>query len=127
VPHSLLDVSLLIGRKKEPKLSNDHGDNMKTNDVEAFEAVVQLFDRPGGWYYVVVPENQCQPYDDLQERGLIAVIASARSGDMRINWQTSLLPMGDGSHFLALPTKVRNRLKIGIGDRIGIEFSIRQR
>jgi hypothetical protein len=96
-------------------------------DKNEFTATVALFDRQGGWYYVTVPKNLCQPYYDLQDRGLIAVTASARSGDAQVAWQTSLLPMGDGSHFLALPAKVRNRLKIGAGDCVEITFSIRRR
>ena len=92
-----------------------------------FEAAVELFNRPGGWYYVAVPDNLCRPYYDLQDRGLIAITASARSGDAQFVWPTSLLPTGDGSHFLALPAKLRKRLKIGAGDRVKIEFSLRQR
>ncbi|MDR3069971.1 MAG: DUF1905 domain-containing protein [Propionibacteriaceae bacterium] len=96
--------------------------------TELFAAVVEVFDRPGGWYYVAVPENLCKQYHDLQDRGLIAVTASAKFGDaVTAAWQTSLLPMGDGSHFLALPAKVRNKLGIGTGDCVEIEFSIRGR
>ena len=97
------------------------------SDIESFEASVQLFDRPGGWHYAAVPERHCKPYYSLQDRGLIAVTATARSGSEHFTWQTPLLPMGDGSHFLALPAKVRNRLKINAGDLVKIEFSIRQR
>ncbi|MDR2128669.1 MAG: DUF1905 domain-containing protein [Burkholderiaceae bacterium] len=101
--------------------------NVKMSNNESFEAVVEVFDRPGGWYYVAVPKSLCQPYHDLQERGLIAVMASASQNDAQITWKTSLLPMGDGSHFLALPAKARNRLGIGAGARVKMAFSIRRR
>jgi hypothetical protein len=94
---------------------------------ESFKAIVEIFDRPCGWYYAVAPKSQCEPYYHLQDRGLIAVTACVSKNGAQIAWKTSLLPMGDGSHFLALPAKVRNRLKIGVGGSVEITFSIRRR
>ena len=92
-----------------------------------YATVVELFDRPGGWYYASVPQSLVEPYYDLQDRGLIAIRATARSEHGELTWPTSFLPMGDGSHFVALPAKVRKRLKIDEGDTVEIEFSIRDR
>lgn len=97
------------------------------NTAEVFSGTVELFDRPGGWYYVAVPSELCEPYYDLQDRGLIAITACAALDGKEISWPTSLLPMGDGSHFIALPAKVRNRLKVAVGDDIEITFSLRDR
>lgn len=96
-------------------------------EAESFTSVVELFDRPGGWHYAAVPAHMCEPYYDLQDRGLIAVTVTARSEHASYTWPTSLLPMGDGSHFIALPAKARARLKVAVGDSIEISFSIRQR
>lgn len=97
------------------------------NEPESFAAPVELFDRPGGWYYAAVPASLCEPYYDLQDRGLIAVTATARANAASFTWPTSLLPLGDGSHFLALPAKARKRLHVDAGDIVEITFSIRQR
>lgn len=94
---------------------------------ESFASVVELFDRPGGWHYVSVPKSLSEPYSNLQDRGLVAVTACARSNGASATWPTSLLPMGDGSHFLALPARVRNRLRLDVGDRVEMTFSIRER
>ncbi|MDR3137164.1 MAG: DUF1905 domain-containing protein [Coriobacteriales bacterium] len=32
------------------------------------------------------------------------------------------MPMGDGTHFIALPAKVRTREKIKLGDKILVAF-----
>jgi len=69
----------------------------------SFAGKVELFKREKGWYYVSVPAELSKPLECLADRGLVAVIASV--GDSR--WPTSLLPMGDGTHFIALPARVR--------------------
>ncbi|MFC2606109.1 MAG: DUF1905 domain-containing protein [Candidatus Nanosynbacter sp.] len=52
---------------------------------------------------------------------MVAVEATVGSS----SWQTSLLPMGDGSQFLALPAKVRQKEQITIGDVIEVSFVVR--
>jgi hypothetical protein len=88
-----------------------------------FEADVQLFEREKGWFYVSVPTKLAQPYEYLVDRGLIAV--TARIGGS--SWPTSLLPMGDGTHFIALPAKVRTKEKFKLGDKVHIAFELRFR
>lgn len=88
-----------------------------------FEADVELFPQDKGWFYVKVPLAMTRPLQRLADRGVIAV--SATVGDSE--WNTSLLPMGDGAHFIALPAKVRTRNNIEIGDRLSVAFALRER
>jgi len=88
-----------------------------------FVAKVELFERDKGWYYVSVPTELSKPLEYLGDRGLIAVTAKAGN----TSWSTSLLPMGDGTHFLALPAKVRSKEKLSPGVTVEISFEIRTR
>ncbi len=88
-----------------------------------FSAAVSIFERDKGWYYVPVPTLLSMPLEHLADRGLIAVTAKIGSS----NWPTSLLPMGDGTYFLALPAKVRTKEKIMLGDTIDVSFEVRVR
>jgi hypothetical protein len=89
----------------------------------AFVAKIELFEREKGWYYVSVPLELSKPLEHLADRGLIAV--TARVGNS--SWPTSLLPMGDGTHFIALPAKVRSKEKLLLGAEIEVSFDTRTR
>jgi len=86
-----------------------------------FTAEVRLFPQAGGWHYVAAPQEYTDELKPLAERGLVVVEATVGSS----SWQTSLLPMGDGSQFLALPAKVRQKEQITIGDVIEMSFVVR--
>ncbi|MCL2496416.1 MAG: DUF1905 domain-containing protein [Clostridiales bacterium] len=88
-----------------------------------FSAKVKLFEREMGWHYVSVPTELSKPLEHLADRGLIAVTATAGSS----SWPTSLLPMGDGTHFIALPAKVRKKEKLFLGEAVEISFTLRTR
>ncbi|MCL1941023.1 MAG: DUF1905 domain-containing protein [Synergistaceae bacterium] len=88
-----------------------------------FIATVKLFERDMGWHYISVPTELSKPLEHLAERGLIAVTAKVGNSF----WQTSLLPMGDGTHFIALPAKVRSKEKISFGMEIKASFETRTR
>ncbi len=88
-----------------------------------FSAEVSLFEREKGWYYVPVPPELSMPLIHLADRGLIAVTAKIGKS----SWPTSLLPMGDGTHFLALPAKVRAKEKLMLGAAAEVSFEIRAR
>ena len=88
-----------------------------------FIAPVCLFEREKGWHYVSVPPELSMPYENLAERGLIAIVARVGSS----SWETSMLPMGDGTHFIALPAKVRLKEKLSLGSMVEISFAIRSR
>lgn len=88
-----------------------------------FVVKVELFEREKGWHYVSVPTELSKPLEYLADRGLIAVTAKAGNS----TWPTSLLPMGDGTHFIALPAKVRSKEKLSLGEEVEISFEIRVR
>ena len=89
----------------------------------SFTAKVELFDRVNGWHYVAVATALSAPLEYLADRGLIAVTAKVGN----TSWQTSLLPMGDGTHFIALPAKVRLKEHLVRGAETTIYFAIRTR
>jgi hypothetical protein len=94
---------------------------MKGNPVKdrfSFEAKVEIFQCEKGWYYLPVPLELSKPLEPLADRGLVAVTAQVGTQA----WPTSLLPMGDGTHFIALPSKVRAKQKIGLGDVMSVAF-----
>ncbi|MGH8924783.1 MAG: DUF1905 domain-containing protein [Acidimicrobiia bacterium] len=84
---------------------------------------VELFLQPGGWYYIAVPRWISDELSHLADRGLIPVKATVGS----TSWDTSLLPKGDGSHFIALNAMVRKTNRIDVGDRITVTFQTRHR
>ncbi len=88
-----------------------------------FIAKIELFEREKGWHYVAVPTELSKPLEYLADRGLIAITAKIGNS----NWATSLLPMGDGTHFIALPAKVRSKEKLSLGTEIEVSFTTRQK
>ena len=91
--------------------------------VYTFIAKVNLFDRDKGWYYISVPSELSNLHEHLADRGLIAVTASIGKS----SWATSLLPMGDGTHFIALSAKVRAKEKLSRGNTVEVSFELRER
>lgn len=89
----------------------------------AVEADVELFPQKGGWHYVPVPQSISADLELFAERGLIPI--TARIGETI--WDTSLLPKGDGTHFVALNAQVRKKENITVGDRVTVAFSRRER
>ena len=89
----------------------------------SFVSRVELFEREKGWYYVPVPTELSKPLEPHAERGLIAVTARIGSSC----WHTSLLPLGDGTHFIALPIKVRSKEKLARGSELELSFELRAR
>ena len=89
-----------------------------------FNAVIERYDMPGGWHYVAVPIELSIPFEHLAIHfGFVAITASVKN----TTWQTSLLPKGDGTQFIALPAKVRAKEKLACGDEITISFEPRQK
>jgi len=91
--------------------------------MNMFNARVELFERDKGWYYVRVPTFLSKLYECLVDRGLIAINATIGAS----SWPTSLLPMGDGTHFIPLPAKIRRIEKLKLGSMVGVSFDIRAR
>ena len=88
-----------------------------------FKAQICLFERDKGWHYILVPSELSKPLEHLADRGLIAITAKAGAS----SWPTSMLPMGDGTHFIALPAKVRQKEKLSLGATVEISFEVRTR
>ena len=84
---------------------------------------VEVFPQKGGWFYVSVPKKYTEMTKDLADRCLVAITATVGSS----SWSTSLLPMGDGTQFIALPAKIRKKEQIELGDKIQISFVLRER
>jgi hypothetical protein len=89
-----------------------------------FIAKIERFETQGGWHYVLVPEELSEPLVYLAIHfGFIAITAKVGNS----SWPTSLLPKGDGTHFIALPAKVRLKEKLLHGTEIEISFETRSR
>ena len=98
---------------------------MECGQVETFNVTgnVELFPQPGGWHYIVVPKTISDKLSAFADRGVIAIRATAGE----VSWNTSLLPMGDGRHFIALNARVRQANSIEIGDIVTVRFKRRER
>lgn len=89
-----------------------------------FIAEIERFEMQGGWHYVPVPVERSLPLEYLAVHfGFVAI--SAKVGNT--TWDTSLLPKGDGTYFIALPAKVRSKEKLSLGAEIEISFETRER
>lgn len=86
------------------------------------EGKVELFPQKGGWVYVRVPIGITEKLLHRAQRGLIPIRASVGSS----SWDTSLLPMGDGTHFIALNAKVRKKEDIEVGNNVSVSFQLRE-
>jgi predicted pyridoxine 5'-phosphate oxidase superfamily flavin-nucleotide-binding protein len=84
---------------------------------------VEIFPQEGGWVFVRVPDQYTEMTRGHADRGLVAI--TAKSGTT--TWNTSLMPMGDGTHFIALSAKVRRAENIRVGDTISLSFRLRAR
>lgn len=82
---------------------------------------LERFNRSNGWYYVAVPQEFSLKYQNRADRGLIAITARV----MEAQWETSLLPMGDGSHFIPITQKIRSKYGYNTGDTVEVFFELR--
>jgi hypothetical protein len=84
------------------------------------EGKVKIFPQKGGWVYVSIT----QTYSDLGIKkprwGLVPAIITIG----KTTWKKSLLPMGDGTLFIALSEKVRKAEDINIGDMVTANFTL---
>lgn len=91
------------------------------NEMYKVNAKVEIFPREGGWHFVRVPMSTTKKLIHKADRGVIAIKASIG----KTSWETSLLPMGDSTHFIALNKKVRKTEGVSLGDKIEIAFQLR--
>jgi hypothetical protein len=88
-----------------------------------FTSEVERFSQEGGWHFVRVPPKYTELTRDFSDRGLVAITATVGKS----TWKTSLLPYGDGTHFLALSSTIRKKEKISHGDEVSVVFRLRER
>ena len=80
----------------------------------------------GSWHMVTISEKDSQPYHEWPKNNFGFVAITAKIG--KTSWPTSLLPPGDKKTFLiAIPAKVRKAEAISAGDKVTIEFDLRER
>ena len=83
-------------------------------------AKVEKFCGKAAWHYIRIPKNISQTICG-NSRGMVPVEVVVHG----YKWNTSLLPIGDGDHFIALKKEVREKCKIKLGDSVKIEFKVR--
>ena len=93
------------------------------SELSTFTGTVEVFDLEMGWHYVSVPTELVDPWRHRAERGLIAI--TAHLGEH--SWSTSLLPKGDGTHFIALAAPLRKKAGITVDDSVTLSFEPRIR
>ena len=90
----------------------------------SFIATIEHFQMQGGWHYVPVPKELSGPLEVFAINfGFIAITAKVGKS----SWPTSLLPKGDGTHFISLPAKVRAKEKLSHGTEVEMSFELRMR
>lgn len=84
------------------------------------EGKVKIFPQKGGWVYVPIK----QTYVDLGIKKPKWGLVPATITIGKTTWKKSLLPMGDGTLFIALSEKIRKAEHIKIGDSVIATFSL---
>lgn len=79
---------------------------------------VKKFPQKGGWVYISTQKT----YADLGIRKPKWGLVPATFSTGTTSWKRSLLPMGDGTLFIALNEKVRKAEDIHVGDTIEVTF-----
>lgn len=92
----------------------------------SFSAVVEKFNLPASWYFVVVPEKIMKEVKRLNLKkigyGFFPVVVSLN----KTTWKTSLLPMGNKTgekrYFIALKAEVRKKEEVLVGEKLSLSF-----
>ncbi|MGH7453551.1 MAG: DUF1905 domain-containing protein [bacterium] len=82
----------------------------------------EIFPQKGGWVFVRVPKKYTEVFKSLADRGLVAITVTLGKN----TWDTSLMPMGDGTQFIPLSAGIRKKDGIMIGDRVKLSFVLRK-
>ena len=85
-------------------------------DQHRFEAVLERPQGTGTWTYFVVPSNVDSAFlkSRVQVRGTID----------GVTFRSSLLPGGDGRHFMVVNKETRNAIGKSVGDNIKVTLEI---
>jgi hypothetical protein len=84
---------------------------------KTFTARLVRMEGVGTWTYLVVPFDVEKAFG----RGGQVKVAGTVAG---IPFRSSLLPNGDGNHFLVVPKPVRDKAKVKVGDRVKVALSL---
>lgn len=110
-------VSNLIGRL------NSSGFEYMKNKQLSVGGRVEIFPVENPWVYLRVPKKYTDKLQDLADRGLVPITVTLGKSV----WDTSLMPMGDGTQFIPLNAKVRKAEGINVGDHVKLTFVLRKR
>jgi hypothetical protein len=95
----------------------------KSGKTTTVTGIVEIFDLVNPWIYVRVPLEITEETKYFADRGLVAITATVG----KYSWNTSLMPMGDGTQFIPLPAKLRKSESIEVGDMVEVSFVLRAR
>jgi len=84
---------------------------------------VEIFPLDNPWVYVSVHRKFANLLKNKADRGLVPITATLGKS----TWNTSLMPMGDGTQFIPLSAKIRKAEGIMVGESIRLSFALRKR
>lgn len=84
---------------------------------KTFTAKLVRMEGVGTWTYLVVPFDVEKAFG----RGGQVKVAGTIAG---VSFRSSLLPNGDGNHFLVVPKAVRDKAKAKVGDRVKVALGL---
>jgi hypothetical protein len=93
------------------------------DEIFKVSSTVKIFPVKNPWVYVDIPEEYTEMLKRYADRGLVAVRVTLGKN----TWNTSLMPMGNGTQFIPLSAKVRKAENIEVGDRVNLTFILRKR
>lgn len=83
--------------------------------MQEFEAPLVKPDEPGAWTYLVVPFSVEDVYGT---RAQLKVLGSIDDCE----FQGTLMPRGDGTHFLVVKAAIREKIQKGSGDSVQVRL-----
>jgi hypothetical protein len=83
------------------------------------KGIIKQFPQKGGWVYVPITQTY-KDFGGKPKWGLVPAKITLGS----TTWTRSLLPLGDGTLFIALNEKVRKAEKVAVGDTVQISFTV---